>query len=266
MFDPRWWTWSPSTCRSAPPSRCVAVCRRTARSECVGQTAGEPLPRARLRASLVTPLRPGERALPVADVDAPAPQLLDRHLRRQAVRLEQPEQRGAVDRIAAEHEPVDLAQAAVQRATEASLFGREHGDEHGPLTRRDADTPTPNRSITASATRPVSLVGNPGQPAMADRAADQAAQHVPALDIGRQHAVGDQERRGAEVVADDPSRRQRPSVGQPLHRPAMIGRSRSVSYTDRRPAAARRAAPGPCRCRRCAGRAAKARRRRSAPR
>ena len=42
--------------------------------------------------------------------------------------------------------------------------------------------------------------------AVAHAAAQHAAQHVAAALVGRHDAVGDQERRGARVVGDDPQR------------------------------------------------------------
>ena len=87
--------------------------------------------------------------------------------------------------------------------------------------------------------------------AVADRAADDPAQHVAAALVRGQHAVGDQERARADVVGDH-AQRGRLAIGGARH---LGGRRRSAAGTGRsrsccaRPASRRRCARGPCPCR-----------------
>ena len=83
-------------------------------------------------------------------------------------------------------------------------------------------------------------VGIAEQPAVADRAPDQEAQHVAAIGVRRIDAVGDQERHRARVIGDDVLARavaRRPRA--PSCRSAAARRSmsvkRSVSYIDALP-------------------------------
>ena len=88
---------------------------------------------------------------------------------------------------------------------------------------------------------------------MAHRAAHDPAQHIAAAFVRRQHAVGDQERRRAQMVGDHALRRataaragRRRSVRRWCRSGQRTGRSRSCRAC---PAARPRCAPAPCRCR-----------------
>ena len=88
---------------------------------------------------------------------------------------------------------------------------------------------------------------------MAHGAAHDPAQHVAAALVRRQHAVGDQEGRGAQMVGDDPVRGLAVALGRDAGQRARrrrsgrgTGRCRSCRAC---PAGRRRCARGPCRCR-----------------
>ncbi len=53
---------------------------------------------------------------------------------------------------------------------------------------------------------------------VAHRAAHDPAQHIAAALVGRQHAVGDQERRGAQMIGDDAMRNRMPAIGRHVRR------------------------------------------------
>ena len=69
---------------------------------------------------------------------------------------------------------------------------------------RGRPRPSPRRAASTSLWKNGSVVAE--LVAVADRAADDPAQHVAAALVAGQHAVGDQERAGADVVGDDAQR------------------------------------------------------------
>ena len=207
--------------------------------------------RARLLALAVH--RVGEGRL--VDADAARLQRVLRQVQREAIGVVQRERGVAVEHVAllqAGALLVEDGKATLQRLAEAGLFQpqrfldqvfRAHQVRIGlaHLAHQRPDEPMHQRLLGAEQLR------------MAHRAAHDPAQHIAAALVRRQHAVGDEEGRRAQMIGDDAERadgllaRVRGRARTRWHRSGGgTDRSRTRS---RRPAGCRPCAPAPCRCR-----------------
>ena len=139
------------------------------------------------------------------DADAARPQRVLRQIERKAIGVVKRERGDAVEHVAfleRLRRLVEDRETALQRAAEANLFELERlGDQRlgamqfriglAHLAHQERHEPPHQRLLGAK------------EFGVAHGAAHDAAKHVAAAFVRRQHAIGDQERRGAQMVGDD---------------------------------------------------------------
>ena len=121
---------------------------------------------------------------------------------RKTVGVVQPERIGAGNRLhRLRRHLVEHAHAVLQRLAEALLLGAQRIlDERQP--RGELRIGRAHLQHQRRDHLPEEVAAHAQHPAVAQRAPDDPAQHVAAAFVGRQHAIDDQERAGADVVGD----------------------------------------------------------------